>query len=221
MLLDVNETLLDLRGLQPIFDRIGLPDAMPVWFALTLRNGFALAASGDCRSFADIARDALVSLDPSRITASHGDALMDAFGELEPHPDVEDGLRTLADAGIPAMTLTVGNAQMIERIFERHGLDTLVAGHLSAADIGRWKPAPAPYLAACLALGMQPREVTMVAAHSWDLHGAHRAGLRTARVARRGQTPSAVFAAPDITGADLPSVSAQIVTAGTSPSGTR
>lgn len=211
MLLDVNETLLDLRGLQPVFDDLGLPDAMPTWFALTLRNGFALAASGDCRSFSDVARDALVSIAPDRLTARDGDVLLDAFGRLEPHPDVEPGLRVLAAAGVPAMTLTVGSADVIASIFDRHGLGDLVAGHLSAAELGRWKPAPAPYLAGCLALGMQPREVTMVAAHSWDLHGAHRAGLRTAWIARNGKKPSAMFTAPDISGTDLPSVAAQIV----------
>jgi 2-haloacid dehalogenase len=211
VLLDVNETLLDLRGLQPAFDALGLADAMPTWFALTLRNGFALAASGDCRSFADVAHDALFSIAPDRLTARDGDALIDAFGRLEPHPDVEPGLRALAEAGVPAMTLTVGSADVVAAIFDRHGLSDLVAGHLSAADLGRWKPAPAPYLAGCLALGMQPREVTMVAAHAWDLHGAHRVGLRTAWIARDGRAPSPLFTTPDISGTDLPRVAAQIV----------
>ena len=211
VLLDVNETLLDLSGLQPAFDRIGLPDAMPVWFALTLRNGFALAASGDCRTFADVARDALISLDPGRLSAREGDVLLEAFSQLSPHPDVEPGLRMLADAGIPAMTLTVGNADMVASIFDRHGMADLVAGHLSAADIGRWKPAPAPYLAGCLALGLQPREVTMVAAHAWDLHGAHRAGLRTAWVSRQEGLASTVFDAPDISGVDLRDVAEHVV----------
>ena len=211
VLLDVNETLLDLSGLQPAFDRIGLPNAMPMWFALTLRNGFALAASGDCRTFADVARDALISLDPGRLSAREGDVLLEAFAQLSPHPDVEPGLRTLADAGIPAMTLTVGDATMVASIFERHGIADLVAGHLSAADIGRWKPAPAPYLAGCLALGIEPREVTMIATHSWDLHGAHRAGLRTAWVSRQERRASTVFDAPDISGADLRDVAEQVV----------
>lgn len=211
VLLDVNETLLDLRGLQPAFDALGIPDAMPRWFALTLRNGFALAASGDCQTFADVARDALVAVDPARFTMADGEFVLDAFTKLVPHPDVEPGLRALADARLPAMTLTVGSAEVVAAIFERHGLGNLIAGHLSAADFGRWKPAPAPYLAGCLALGLAPADVTMVAAHSWDLHGAHRAGLRTAWISRLEARPSHVFAAPDITGPNLPDVVAQIV----------
>jgi 2-haloacid dehalogenase len=211
VLLDVNETLLDLAGLQPAFDSLGMPDAMPLWFARTLGNGFALAASGDCRTFADVARDTVVSLDPGRLRPADGDVILDAFARLRPHADVEAGLRRLADAGIPAITLTVGSAQIVAQIFEAHGLSDLVAGHLSAADFGRWKPAPAPYLAGCLALGLAPGDVTMVAAHSWDLHGAHRAGLRTARIRRVESVPSDIFTHADIEGPDLPSVAREIV----------
>ena len=211
VLLDVNETLLDLSGLQPAFDALDLPDARALWFARTLRNGFALAASGDCRTFADVARATLVSLDPGRLTPGDADALLDAFTRLAPHPDVEPGLRVLADAGIPAITLTVGDAETVARIFDAHGLADLVAGHLSAADFGRWKPAPAPYLAGCLALGLPPGEVTLVAAHSWDIHGAHRAGLRTAWISRVEQVRPDIFVSPDLHGPDLPSVATQIV----------
>ena len=211
VLLDVNETLLDLSGLQPAFDSLGLRDAQSLWFARTLRNGFALAAANDCRPFADVARATLVSLDPSRLKPEDADAILDAFTRLQPHPDVEPGLRALADAGVPAITLTVGDAEIVARIFETHGLGDLVAGHLSAADFGRWKPAPAPYLAGCLALGLAPGDVTMVAAHSWDLHGAHRAGLRTAWISRLEQVHPDIFDAPDVQGPDLPSVAAQIV----------
>jgi 2-haloacid dehalogenase len=211
VLLDVNETLLDLSGLQPAFDSLGLPDAQPLWFARTLRNGFALAAANDCRPFADVARATLVSLDPKRLKPADADVILDAFTRLQPHPDVEPGLRSLADAGIPAITLTVGDAEVVARIFETHGLGNLVAGHLSAADFGRWKPAPAPYLAGCLALGLPPGDGTMVAAHSWDLHGAHRAGLRTAWISRLEQVHPDIFATPDIQGPDLPAVTAQII----------
>ena len=203
VLLDVNETLLDLAGLQPAFDRLGIPDGRALWFARTLRNGFALAAAGDYRSFADVARASLVSLDPIRLKPTDADPVLDAFASLPLHPDVEPGLRTLADAGIPALTLTLGSAQTVAEIFDAHGLSDLVTGHLSVDEIGRWKPAPAPYLAGCLALGLAPADVTMVAAHSWDLHGARRAGLRTAWVSRLEHIRPDIFAPADIDGPDL------------------
>lgn len=203
VLLDVNETLLDLAGLQPAFDRLGIPDGRALWFARTLRNGFALAAAGDYRSFADVARASLVSLDPIRLKPKDADLLLDFFASLPLHPDVEPGLRALADAGIPALTLTLGSAQTVAEIFDAHGLSDLVTGHLSVDEIGRWKPAPAPYLAGCLALGLAPADVTMIAAHSWDLHGARRAGLRTAWVSRLEHIRPDIFAPADIDGPDL------------------
>lgn len=209
VLLDVNETLLDLRGLQPTFEAMGMSDALPLWFATTLRNGFALAAAGDYRPFSEVAVASLHSLNPR----AHAETLLGGFGELTPHPDVEEGLRALADAGIPAMTLTVGSAEIIARIFDRHGLGDLVAGHLSVDEVHRWKPAAAPYLSGCLALGLAPKEVTMVAAHSWDLHGARRAGLRTAWISRLEATRPEIFDAADIEGPDLPSVATAIVAA--------
>ena len=129
--------------------------------------------------------------------------MLDAFASLPLHPDVEPGLRTLADAGIPTLTLTLGSAQTVAEIFDAHGLSDLVTGHLSVDEIGRWKPAPAPYLAGCLALGLAPADVTMVAAHSWDLHGARRAGLRTAWVSRLEHIRPDIFAPADIDGPDL------------------
>ena len=209
VLLDVNETLLDLRGLQPAFESMGMPEALPLWFATTLRNGFALAAAGDYRPFGEVAVASLHSLNPR----AQGESLMAGLGQLTPHPDVEEGLRVLADAGIPAMTLTVGSAENVARIFDRHGLGELVAGHLSVDEVHRWKPAAAPYLSGCLALGLNAREVTMVAAHSWDLHGARRAGLRTAWISRLESTRPDIFDAADFEGPDLPTVTRAIVAA--------
>ena len=39
----------------------------------------------------------------------------------------------------------------------------------------------------------------MVAAHPWDVDGAHRAGLRTVSVDRTGAPYPPSFAAPDVT----------------------
>lgn len=211
VLLDVNETLIDLNGLQPAFSALGLPDAQPLWFARTLRNGFALAAAGDYRTFAEVASATLMSFDPGRLTPSDGDILLAAFAELTPHPDVRLGLEILADAGIPAMTLSVGSASVIQHIFATHGLNDLVTGHLSVDAVRRWKPAPQAYHYGCELLGLPPHEVTMVAAHSWDLHGARQAGLRTAWISRLEQSPPSIFASADLSAPDLATIAPLIV----------
>ncbi|MDJ0459334.1 haloacid dehalogenase type II, partial [Arthrobacter sp. NQ7] len=52
---DVNETLSDMSPMGERFREVGAPAEMArLWFATLLRDGFALAASGDNGSFATI-----------------------------------------------------------------------------------------------------------------------------------------------------------------------
>ena len=58
---------------------------------------------------------------------------------------------------------------------------------LGAEIAGDYKPKPRVYLAAAEALGIEPHECMMVAAHSNDLEAASKVGLRTAFVAQPGE----------------------------------
>ena len=203
VVLDVNETLFSLRALDAIFDRVGLRGARDLWFARTLRSGFALTSLGSYRSFPDVARECFRGLDPASIGVEEQDALMAAFATLEPHADVAPALRRLRDEGVPVVTLSVGNAANVERLFLRAGLDDLVQTHVSCEEVQRWKPAPEPYLHACRALGHDPQDVWMVAAHSWDIGGAAAIGMRTGWVSRLEGIFDENFGRPDVTGADL------------------
>lgn len=212
VVLDVNETLFSLDVLRPAFSEIGLnPNAVPLWFARTLRDGFALCASDDYRSFPDVAASALIGLDPHRITTDDASVVLSAFGRLRAHPDVAKGLALLADAGIPMCTLSQGNADNVRRLFDGAGLSDYITEHFSVEAVQRWKPAPQPYHHACENLGVSPGEATMVAVHSWDLHGARRAGLRTAWISRLEGARPVIFDAADIHGPDLPAVARQII----------
>lgn len=203
VVLDVNETLFSLRSLDAVFDQVGQPGARDLWFARTLRSGFALNSLGSYRSFPDVAGECFRSLNPAGIGAKEQEALMAAFATLEPHPDVAPALRRLRDAGVPVVTLSVGNAANVERLFRRAGLDDLVPTHLSCETVHRWKPAPEPYLHACEVLGHDPQDVWMVAAHSWDIGGAAAIGMRTGWVSRLEGVFDETFERPDVTAADL------------------
>jgi 2-haloacid dehalogenase len=105
-LLDVNETLSDLAPLAERFEQVGAPgDLLQTWFAATLRDGVALAASGRYADFPDVARAALRSLlarvgelgPPLDDAAEH---ILAGIGTLSVHADVEPGLRRLRDAGL-------------------------------------------------------------------------------------------------------------------------
>ena len=108
-------------------------------------------------------------------------SLSTAWERLDPWPDVAPGLTALRDKGLVA-TCSNGSIGMMARLARWGGLpwDALVG-----ADVAKdYKPKPEVYLASARALGLEPRQVTMVAAHNDDLVAARDAGLRTAFVPR-------------------------------------
>ena len=60
VIFDVNETMLDLGALDPLFARwFGEPVARKEWFAQTLHFALTLAATREFRSFGDVGAAAL------------------------------------------------------------------------------------------------------------------------------------------------------------------
>lgn len=211
VIFDVNETLSDLTPLAARFEEVGAPEGLlATWFAATLRDGIALAASGSYADFRDVSRANLLQLLP---TAEAAELVLDGFAALPVHPDVPDGLRALHEARIRIATLTNGTTRIARGLLERAGLEGLVERHMDVSEVRRWKPAPDPYLYACGELGVEPAQAALLAVHPWDVHGARRAGLRGAWLDRHGLRYPEVFEPPDWSGRDLPSV-AHAVAAG-------
>ncbi|WP_037056492.1 haloacid dehalogenase type II [Pseudonocardia asaccharolytica] len=188
---DVNETLSDLAPLADRFTDVGAPAQLaPLWFTSVLREGLGLAACGDIQTFATIGREvgrvllAGVALD--RDVDAAVDHLLAGFLALPVYPDVTEGVRALRAAGYRLVTLSNGAADVAERLLGRAGLRGEFEHLLSVEDAGVWKPARAPYAYAARVCGTEPADMVMVAVHPWDLHGAARAGLRTAWINRTG-----------------------------------
>lgn len=204
---DVIETLFPLEPMRARLVRAGQPGTLlELWFARILRDAFALTAAGDFRTFAEVAASALVSVTKSGLAARDVDDVLAGFRELEPHADAEPALRAVRDAGVRAITLTNGSAATTEALLRRAGLDEYVERAVSVDEVGGWKPAPQPYLHAATICGVQPAQMALVAAHSWDIHGARQAGLATGWVSRLEGQPPAVFGAADVSGPDLVTV---------------
>jgi 2-haloacid dehalogenase len=215
---DVNETLSDMAPLTAEFTGAGLPaDLRTAWFASVLRDGFALAAAGTEAPFADIAADALRTLlhghpDLTKPVDAVVDAVLAGFQQLGVHPDVADGLRTLARGGIRVVTLTNGAASVGQGLLERAGLSDIVEQYLSVDEAGRWKPAPQAYQLAADRTGVSLNRIALVAVHPWDTDGAKRAGMTSAWLNRTGAPYPSVFTPPDVEAVDLPAVAAQLLT---------
>lgn len=200
---DVIETLFSL---QPVADALTPVDiGLDLFFARLLRDGFALTAAGDHRPFKEVARAALSALAP-KATDDARAAVLDAFTRLPARPDAEPALRTLTEQGITVVTLTNGGADATLTLLQGAGLDGYVERVVSVDDASAWKPAPAPYRHLAQILNVPIERIALVAVHSWDIHGAHAAGMVTGWCSRLEGSLSEIFSAADVAGADLVAV---------------
>lgn len=204
---DVIETLFSIEPLRQRLTDAGLPgDALELWFASVLRDGFALSAAGAPRPFPEVAEAALrVILASARLRpdAARLAAVLDGFGTLPPHPEVKPALELLQQAGIRVVTLTNGAAATTEKLLLRAGLAGLVERTLSVDEVGPWKPFAAPYLHAAKVCQVQPEQLALVAVHAWDVLGASAVGLTTGWVSRRERLLNPLSPPPAVVGADL------------------
>ncbi len=221
VIFDVNETMLDLGALDPLFARwFGEPVARREWFAQTLHYAMTLAATRAFRSFGEVGAAALAELARRRGMSLPDDAagqLREALLRLPAHLDVAPALSTLQDAGLVTAALSNNPLLVVEQQLHHAGLSPLFTEIMSVDEAGALKPAPEVYDFAVRRLDLAPGSIWMVAAHGWDVAGATRAGLRSAFVARLGQSPDP-FAPPEIIADDLLTLAHAILAAETQSS---
>jgi 2-haloacid dehalogenase len=204
---DVIETLFPLEPMRQRLINAGQPGhVLELWFCRLLRDAFALVASDSYRPFGEIATSALRSTARSALGDEAIHTILAGFAELDPHPDVEPAVRLAREAGVRMVTLTNGSTQNTAALLRRAGIDDDIEQVLSVDDVRRWKPAAEIYRHAAHSTHAPPDRVALVAAHAWDTHGAHQAGLATGWVARLDDHFPDIFAAPDVVGPDLVAV---------------
>ncbi len=212
---DVNETLLDLRALDPEFQRVfGDVSVRTQWFGQFLQSALVTIATHSYVAFGTIG-DAALEMTATRrgVTLSAEDRakILGGIRTLPPHPEVRDALARLKNAGLRLATLTNSTAQVAEAQMQNSGLAEFFERILSADEVKHLKPAPEPYRMAAEKLGVSVEEVRLVAAHAWDVAGALRAGCAAAFVARPGMVLDPLAPQPDILGEDLREVAEQIL----------
>jgi 2-haloacid dehalogenase len=209
VLLDVNETLTDLHALESRLEAVGAPaELLDVWFAGTLRDGFALTAAGAYGTFAEVASDVLTGLlagleggpDNAPAAAAH---VLAGMVELPLHPDVAPGVAALRSAGLRVAALTNGAEATARAVLERGGVMGDIEAVLSIDEVRRWKPAPETYRYGAERLGVPVDRIVLAAVHPWDVDGAERAGLAGAWINRRGRPYPSALLAPEYEAASL------------------
>jgi 2-haloacid dehalogenase len=145
---DVNETLLDMGALDPHFERVfGDASARQSWFDQFLQLWLTEMVTGVYQEFGTIGSIALKMLAEARGVKISDDEVGEILGgmkEMPPHPEVEEGLSRLRDAGFRLATLTNSVREVGEAQIENSGLRDYFEQTLSADTVRRLKPAPEP-----------------------------------------------------------------------------
>lgn len=162
---DVNGTLLD-------------PGDQADRLRQAVRLAMAHTLAGDFRPFAELMEAA-------------GGRVPDS---MPPYPDVPDALHRLHGDGHRLAAITNSARETAEAHLERAGLGELFERVVGTDEVGAYKPARQVYLHALAELGVKAGDTWFVAAHDWDIVGAHAVGLRTAFIDRGGPHPVTVAA---------------------------
>tara|TARA_R110002051_G_scaffold234274_1_gene295831 strand:- start:44 stop:604 length:561 start_codon:yes stop_codon:yes gene_type:complete len=133
----------------------------------------------------DLHRESLVKLlNQHGITLDEAtiDRINHFWHQLEPWPDVQNGLQRLKERYIIG-TLTNGNLSLMVDVARHAKLpwDMVFCAEL----FQHYKPDPEVYLGACRLLRLPPEEVMLCAAHNYDLGAARALGMKTAFIPRR------------------------------------
>lgn len=212
---DVNETLLDLKALDPHFERIfGIASVRTSWFATVLRNSLVSTVTG---LYADFGKIAGASLDMTAL--QYGVALSDedrnliigTIRSLPAHPDVIPGLDKLKAAGFRLFTLTNSPPLVVEAQLKNSNLTDYFEASFSVDAVKTFKPAAEVYQMAATELGVPAGQIRLVAAHDWDVVGALNAGCAAAFIARPGKVLNPLLPKPDIAEKDLIDIAEKII----------
>ncbi len=214
---DVNETLLDIDVLEPLFDRIfSAKGRMREWFAQLILYSETLSLTGNYVPFGKLGAAVLRMLgDIHRveITDEHVRELGGLISELPLHADVSAGLKRLKQAGFTLVTLTNTPAGTGPDPFDKAGLGSLFDRRFTVEPVKRFKPTPATYQLVSDAMKVPSDDTWLVASHTWDTIGAQSFGWKAALVTRNVNAPLIVDGVrqPDVVADNLVEAAEAIV----------
>ena len=209
LVFDVNETLLDITHLDPLFARLfGDARARELWFAQMILYSNAISLAGDYAPFGSLGAGALRMLGEIRgvaVTDDDLDELKERMTTMPACPDVKPALTRLRDAGVRMVTLTNSAPSGSPTPMERAGIADLFEAHYNVDPVRAFKPAPATYAIVTEALDVPPSRLCLVAAHLWDTLGMQAFGGESAFITRPGNAllPSDGVRTPTYTAPDL------------------
>jgi 2-haloacid dehalogenase len=217
LVFDVNETLLDIEFLAPLFQRLfGDRQVLREWFAQLILYSGAITLSGPYTTFFSLGQGVLKMLGTIHrvsVQESDVDELRTRMLTMPAHPDVVPGLKQLKEMNFRLVTLTNSPPDPQTSPLKHAGIDGWFEKSFSIDRVRRFKPAPQVYHMVAEELEVPPSAICMIAAHVWDTIGAQSVGCSGALIARPGNAPLLVpgLPQPQAVAPDLPGVATQLI----------
>ena len=214
---DVNETLLGIDTLTPLFTRVfGKQRVLREWFAQLVLYSQTMTLSGLYTPFGELGVGALQMVaDIRQVTLTDDDIneFKERMSALPAHPDAAPALTRLRDAGFRLVTLTNSASSASPTPLEKAGLSQYFEQHFSIETVGKFKPAPDTYQLVADTLAVDTSDLCLVACHLWDTIGAQAAGCRGAFLTRpyNAMLNAPNVPVPDLTASDLSTLADLII----------
>ncbi len=214
---DVNETLLDITTLEPLFTRLfGDKHMLREWFTQLVLYSQTMTLSGLYTPFGELGVGALqMTADIHNIMLKDDDIdeLKGRMSKMPAHPDAIPSLTKLRDAGFRLVTLTNSASSASPTPLKKAGLSEFFEQSFSVEKVGKFKPAPETYQMVAKELAVEISDLCLVACHLWDTIGAQAAGCQGAFLKRpyNAMLPASNVPTPDFIASNLVTLAEQII----------
>jgi 2-haloacid dehalogenase len=215
ILFDINETVLDLSSLKPLFaEYLGGESMSATWFSMLLHSSNVCALTGvrsDFGSLAGVTLDTLAARVKLKLDDKTKQKILGTFATMPAHPDIPPALETLKAAGYRTIAFTNSSTQLVTSQITNSGLLELFDQLISVESTGSFKPDPAVYEFAAEQSDRPVESLRLVATHDWDTHGALCAGMKAAYIDRTGAPYHPLYRRPDAFATTMTGLVKQII----------
>jgi 2-haloacid dehalogenase len=218
LIFDVNETLIDIESISPLFKRVfGDERVLREWFGHLILYSMTLALSGLYKDFFSLGQglfEMAGAIHRVKVKTADVEALEEGLLTMPAHADVKEGLEQLKEAGFRMVTLTNSPPSKGGKTsLENAGLADYFERQFSVEAARVYKPAQVLYHMVAQELELPPSACCMIAAHVWDTIGAQSAGLAAGLLTRPGNAPLLLpgLPQPNVVAPGLPALAAKMI----------
>lgn len=199
------------------------------WFSTLLHSSTICALTEVETTFAELAKNTLANVIHSQsnepeverrefrgnlIKEENQKFINEALGKLsslDAHDDIIPALSLLRENNFKTVAFSNSSSKLIENQINNAGLNNHFDEIISVESTGTFKPHKQVYHFAAVKLGEEISNLTLVACHDWDTHGALTAGMRAGFLKRSKVPYNPLYKKADYQGNSMVEIAQQII----------